>query len=158
MRNERAEEYLLLEEGTLQVGAAAQGANGPHHEVLAAQAHNEVVPYSSTHHGVPMVPSDEDEGAQEHRGMQAVATDAWVKDAGFQVQMPFLPAGSVFTHLQSGVGSASLGPGVESEWGESSKGTLLFCEPPRTIYHLHGPCHSHQCSAKEAVSPGAPTK
>ena len=117
---ERAEEYLLLEDVPVQVEGAAQGANGPHHEVIAAQAQNEAVPYSSTHHGMLTMPSHEDEGAQEHRDIQAVATDAWVKDAGFQVQMPFLPACSVFTHLQSGVGSASLGPGVESEWGEKA--------------------------------------
>ena len=48
---ERAEEYLLLEGGPVQVEDAAQEANGPHHEVLAAQAQNEVVPHSSTHHG-----------------------------------------------------------------------------------------------------------
>ena len=51
VRNEQAEEYLLLENVPVQVEDAAQGANGPHHEVLAAQAHKAVVTYSGTHHG-----------------------------------------------------------------------------------------------------------
>ena len=118
----------MLEDVPVQVEDAAQGANGPHHEVLAAQAHKAVVTYSGTHHGVLMVPSDEDEGAQEH--MQTIVADAWVKDAGFQVQMPFVRAGSVPTHLQSGVGSASLGPGVASEWGGKLQQHPPICQPP----------------------------